>query len=131
MVPPQSHSNLVSDRIYIYSGLLLMVSWWVLYLPKGCRLDFNNGLVGDLNSGLFLAPSVYLSPTRTMAPPRTIPILCHIKYTSVFWWLPYLAKGPMPDFNNGLGNDFNIDVSKQIRHCTGSVHLHERNILVV
>ena len=37
----------------------------------------------------------------------------------------------MPDFNNGLGNDFNSDVSKQIRHCTGSVHLHDRNILVV
>ena len=30
-----------------------MVSWWVPYLAKGCRPDFNNGLGGDLNS---LAP---------------------------------------------------------------------------
>ena len=45
-----------------------MVSWWVPYLPKGCRLDFNNGLGGDSNSGPVLAPGVYLSPTRIMAP---------------------------------------------------------------
>ena len=38
----------------------------------------------------------------------------------ISWWLPYLVKGPTPDFNNGLGNDFNSDVSKQIRLCTGS-----------
>ena len=54
--PSPSHSNLVSDGIYIYSGLLLMVSWWVKYLPKGCRPDFNNDLVGDSNSGPVLAP---------------------------------------------------------------------------
>ena len=68
--PSPSHSNLVSDGIYIYSFLLLMVAWWVPYLPKGCRPDFNNCLVGDSNSGPVLAPSVYLSPTRIMAPPR-------------------------------------------------------------
>ena len=32
----------------------------------------------------------------------------------------------MPDFNNGLGNDLNSDVSKQIRHCTGSVQVPAR-----
>ena len=81
--PSPSHSNLVSDGIYIYSGFLLMVSWWVPYLPKGCRPDFNNGLVGDSNSGPVLAPGVYLSLTRIMAPPRATPILCQMKYTSV------------------------------------------------
>ena len=30
--------------------------WWVPYLAKGRRLDFNNGLGGDLNSGPILAP---------------------------------------------------------------------------
>ena len=51
-----------------------MVSWWVPYLPKGCRLDFNNGLGGDSNSGPVLAPGVYLSPTRIMPlPPRATP----------------------------------------------------------
>ena len=54
--PSPSHSNLVSDGIYIYSGLLLMVSWWVPYLPKGCRPDLKNGLVNDSNSGPVLAP---------------------------------------------------------------------------
>ena len=53
--PSPSHSNLVSD-VQTYSGLLLMVSWWVPYLPKGCRPDFNNGLVGDSNSGPVLVP---------------------------------------------------------------------------
>ena len=81
--PSPSHSNLVSDVIYIYSGLLLMVSWWMPYLPKGCRPDFNNGLVGDSNSGAVWPPGVYLSPTRIMAPPRATPILCQMKYTSV------------------------------------------------
>ena len=38
----------------------------------------------------------------------------------ISWWLPHLTKGPTPDFNNGLGNDFNGDVSKQIRLCTWS-----------
>ena len=78
-----SHSNLLSDGVYICSGLLLMVSWWVPYLPKGCRPDFNNGLGGDSNSGPVLASGVYLSPTRIMAPPRATPILCQMKYTSV------------------------------------------------
>ena len=81
--PSPSHSNLVSDGIYIYSGLLLMVSWWVPCLSKGYRPDFNNGLVGDSNSGSVLAPGVYLSPTRIMAHPRATPILCQMKHTSV------------------------------------------------
>ena len=81
--PSPSHFNLVSDVIYIYSGLLLMVSWWVPYLPKGCRSDFNNGLVGDSNGGPVLAPGVYLSPSRIMAPPLATPVLCQMKYTSV------------------------------------------------
>ena len=25
----------------------------------------------------------------------------------ISWWLLYLAKGPIPDFNNGTGNDLN------------------------
>ena len=54
--PSPSHSNLVSDGLYICPGLLLMVSWWVPYLPKSCRPDFNNGLGGDSNSGPVLAP---------------------------------------------------------------------------
>ena len=89
--PSPSHSNLVSDGIYIYSGLLLMVSWWVPYLLKGCRPDVNNGLVGDSNSGPVLAPGVYLSPTRIIWSSPT-PILCQMKYTSV------LFKSPIYDF---------------------------------
>ena len=30
-----------------------MVFWWVPYLPKGCRPDFNNGLGDDSNSAPF------------------------------------------------------------------------------
>ena len=49
-----------------------------------------------------------------MAPPRAIPILCQIKCSSVqvsYLWFP------------GGYNDFNSDVSKQIRLCTGSVQM--------
>ena len=62
-----------------------MVSWWVPYLPKGCRLDFNNGLGGDLNSGPVLAPGVYLSPTRIMPPLWATPtvLVSHEVYISV------------------------------------------------
>ena len=48
-----------------------------------------------------------------MTPPWATRILCQMKYTSVqvsclrFPGLLYLAKGPMPDFNNGPGNDLN------------------------
>ena len=73
--PSPSHSNLVSDGgVYICSGLLLMISWWVPYLPKDCKPDFNNGSGGDSNSGPVLPPSVYLSLTRIMAI-QAIPVL--------------------------------------------------------
>ena len=112
MVPPQAIPILCQME-----HTSIQVSWWVPYLPKGCRPDFNNGLVGDSNSGPVLAPGVYLSPTRIMAPPRATPILCQMKYTSV--QVSYLSYF-------GLGNDFNSDVSKQIRHywvCTNETFL--------
>ena len=103
-----SHSNLVSDGTYIYSGLLLMVSWWVPYLPKGCRPDFNNDLVGDSYSGPVLAHQRLFESDSNNGPSRATPVLCQMKYTSV--QVSYL-------WFSGLGNDFNSDVGKQLRHC--------------
>ena len=54
--PSLGHSNLVSDEVYICSGLLFMISWWLLYLAKGPLPDFNNGPGNDLNSSRSLAP---------------------------------------------------------------------------
>ena len=68
-----------------------MDSWRMPYLLKRCRPDFNNGLGGDSNSGLVLAPGVHLSPARIMAPPRATPVLCQMKST-------YLFKSPIYDF---------------------------------
>ena len=68
-----------------------MDSWWMPYLPKSCRSDFNNGLGGDSNSDPVLAPGVYLSLTRIMAPPQATPIMCQMKST-------YLFKSPIYDF---------------------------------
>ena len=58
--PSPSHSSLVSDGIiHLFRsptyGFLV-----IPYLPKGCRLDFNNGLGCDSNSGPILAPGVIL-----------------------------------------------------------------------
>ena len=90
-----------------------MVSLQVPHLSTGSRPDFNIDLGADSNSDPVLVPGVYLSLTRIMAPPWATPILCQMKYTCsgllfmISWWLLYLAKGPMPDFNNGPGNDLN------------------------
>ena len=69
-----------------------MVSWWAPYLPKGCRPDFNNGLVGDSNSGPVLAPGIYLSPTLNNGPSPGHPNLvsdevyiCSSLLFMIFW----------------------------------------------
>ena len=79
------------------------------YLAKACRPDFNNDLGGDSNSGPILAPGVYLSTTRIMVPPKAISIWCQMELHLLMfsWWVPYLAKGCRPDFNNSLVGDLN------------------------
>ena len=55
--PSLSYSNLVSDEVYICSGLLCMISWWLPYLAKGHPTpDFHNGPGNDLNSSRSLNP---------------------------------------------------------------------------
>ena len=119
--PFPSHSNLVSDGVYICLGLLLMVSWWASYLPKGCRPDFNNGLGGDWNNGPVLPPwRLFESNSNNGPSPGHSGLvsnqvyICSSLLFMISWWLPYLAKGPMPDFNIGLGNDFNSDIVNKL-----------------
>ena len=52
--PFAGHSDLESDGRYFCSGFPLMVSWWVQYLAKGPRPDFNNGPWDNLKSGRIL-----------------------------------------------------------------------------
>ena len=95
---------------YICSCLLLLVSWQGLYLAKGCRPDFINGLRGGSNSGPILVPGVYWSLTGIMAPPQTISILsyiCSCLLLMVSWQVPYPVKGCRLDFNNDLRGDSN------------------------
>ena len=66
-----------------------MDSWWVPYLLKSCRPDFNQEVTRIVAP--YWPPSVYLSSTRIMTPPQAIPILCQIGYTSVhvsYLWFP-------------------------------------------
>ena len=104
----------LSHGVYICSSLLLMASWQVPHLSTGSRPDFNNDLGADSNNGPVLGPGVYLNLTQIMTPPWATPILCQMKYTSVqvsclrcpggcYIW----PRAPMPDFNNGPGNDLN------------------------
>ena len=67
-----------SNGRYICSCLIPMVSWWVPYLPKGCRPDFNNGLGGDSNSGPVLGPRRLFESYSNNAPPWATPILCQM-----------------------------------------------------
>ena len=73
--PSPGHSSLVSDEVYICSSLLLMISWWVPYRPKGCRSDFNNGLGGDSNSGLVLVTRRLFESHSNNGQSQAIPML--------------------------------------------------------
>ena len=77
-----------------------MVSWWVPYLPKGCRLDFNNGPVGDSNSGSALDPGRLFESDSNNGPSlghsnlvSDEVYICSSLLLMISWWLPYLAKG--------------------------------------
>ena len=59
-----------------------MVSWWVQYLAKVPRPDFNNGPRTTQIVAAFLAPGVYSSPTPIMALPSQSN-LGQLEYTSV------------------------------------------------
>ena len=109
MAPSPGHSNLGSDGRYICSSLPLMV-WWVPYLNKGCTPDFNNGLGGDSNSGLLLAPWRLFESDSNIGPSPGHSNLCQMKYT--FVQVSYLrfpvgyhtGQGPILDFNSGPEN---------------------------
>ena len=61
----------------------------------------------------FWPPSVYLSPTRIMALPQAISILCqmelHLFMSPTYGFLADVISGQglQPDFNNGSGADLN------------------------
>ena len=110
--PSLGHSNLVSDKVYICSGLF-MISWWLLYLAKGPMSDFNNGPGNDLNSSCSLA-LLHLFETNLNngpAPSHSQPCVrwrIHLFRSPTYGFLAgYLSKGRMPDVNNGLGGDSN------------------------
>ena len=101
--------------------------WWVPYLNNGCRPDFNNGLEGDSNSGPVLAPWRLLqsdskngpSPSHSNVVSEEV-YICSSLLLMMSWWLPYLDKGPMPDFNSGPGNDSNIGCILALQCLFGS-----------
>ena len=69
-------STSVQVEVLLFSsGVPSMVSWWVQYLVKGPRPDFNNGPQKTRIVATLLPPGVYSSLTRIMAPTQTIPIL--------------------------------------------------------
>ena len=93
--PSQGHSNLVSSEVYICSGLLFTISWWLLYLAKGPMPDFNNGPGNDLNSTRSLAPRCLFETNVNNDPPQAIlnPVsdgeyICSGLLLLVFWWVP-------------------------------------------
>ena len=89
--PSLGHSNLVSDEVYICASLLLMISWWLPYLAKGSMPDFNSCPGSDSNSGFILALQRLFESNLNNSPPKAIPILRQIEYTSVqvsYLWFP-------------------------------------------
>ena len=96
--PSPSHSNLVSDEVYICSGLLLMVSWLLPYLAKGPTPDFNNGPGNDSNIGCILAiqrlfeSNVNNSPSLRSNLVSGRVYICSGFLLTVFWRVPYLPS---------------------------------------
>ena len=87
----------------------LMVFWWVPYLAKRPRPDFNNGSGDNSNCGCILG--IYLSSTWIMTPPQAIPVLGHWDESTpvhLNLWSPKILiihlmsaiSGPRLDFNN-------------------------------
>ena len=112
--PSPSHSSLVSDEVYICSGILLMVSWLLPYLAKGPTLDFNNGPGNASNIGCILVLQRLFESNLNNSPfPSHSNLvsgrvyICSGFLLTVSWWVPYLPKGCRPDFNNGLGGVLN------------------------
>ena len=132
-----SHSNLVSDGIYIYSGSPTYGFLVGAISAQGLQAWLQLGVTRIVVP--FCPPEfiwVRLESCPPPPPPPRPPQSCvrwsiHLFKSPIYDFLlvTISGQGPMPDFNNGLGNDFNSDVSKQIRHSTRSVHLHERNII--
>ena len=93
--PSPGHLNLACVRwSYICSCLLLMVSWQVPYLAKGCRPDFNNGLRGDSNSGPFLPRRLFKSNSNNGPSPGHLNLELHLFISHAYG-------------NNGLRGDSN------------------------
>ena len=82
--PLPGHSNLGSDGRYFCSGVPPMVSWWMHYLAKGPRPDFNNGPGDNSNSGSILATGVYSSPIRIMGLSPSHSYLGTLKITTAY-----------------------------------------------
>ena len=60
MTPLQAIPILCQIEYTSVHVLIPVVSWWVPYLSKGYRPDFNNGLGGDSNSGPVLPPPAFI-----------------------------------------------------------------------
>ena len=79
----------VSYLVIFSCSYLWFPGGWVPYLLKGCKLDFNNGLECDSNSGPVLALAFIESDSNNA--PWATPTLCHMKST-------YLFRSPICDF---------------------------------
>ena len=83
------------------------------YLVKGPRPDINN------RPGVIRIVSIFWPRRLFESDSNNCPSMGHSNFVSdkvyicsdlpflISWWLPYLAKGPMLDFNNGPGTDLN------------------------
>ena len=123
MTPSLGHSDLVSNEVYICSGLLFTISWWLLYLAKGPMPDFTNGPGNDLNSTRSLAPRRLFETDVNNDPPQAIPnplsdgeYICSGLLLMVFWWVPNSSTVSLFLFNPHL-KLFNI-FTKNITKCS-------------
>ena len=111
MVPPQA--------ILIFCEMeYISVQVSYLWFPGGCYIcpraaDLTSIMVWEVTRivALFWPQRLFQSDSNNG------PSLGHSNFVSdevficlspplmISWWLPYLAEGPMPDFNNGPEND--------------------------
>ena len=105
--PSLGHSILVSNEVYICSGLLFTISLWLLYLAKDPMPDFNYGPGNDLNSTRSLARRrLFETNVNNNDPPQAIlnPVsdgeyICSGLLLLVFWWVPNSSTVSLFPFN--------------------------------
>ena len=105
--PSPGHSKIRLDGRCTSSSLPFMV-WWVPYLNKRLKPEFNNDPEMTWIEATVWTPLHLFETNLYNGPSLSHGVyICSSLLLMVSWQLPHLSTGSRPDFNNDLGADSN------------------------